>query len=148
MIHKDHTIVAQGRFIPHNLASTWDTMEWERKHMQEDLILKTNFDKSYDKANWSFIYWMLNCFGCVHRCDSIESTMFTKVSSFFRLIGSSLLRFVFIIWYSSHWVSSICGQIHGILLLNGYEMVYNRFQPHTLPLVKVENARFKGNLSC
>ena len=68
MTHQEHRIVTQGRYIPHILASTQDAMEWKRKHMQQSLTFKTDFEKSYDKANWFFISWMLTYLGCVHQC--------------------------------------------------------------------------------
>jgi Reverse transcriptase (RNA-dependent DNA polymerase) len=57
----DHTQTAfiQGRYILDNVLAAHEIIHYCKIHKEKYLVLKVDFEKAYDKVNWSFIREML-----------------------------------------------------------------------------------------
>lgn len=64
------------------VVSALEAMEWARGTSQQSLILKIDFDKTYDRDDWSFISKMLTCLGFGSHCVAMVTTLFTDASVF------------------------------------------------------------------
>lgn len=63
IVRVEQTGFLKGRYILDNLMLAWETMEWAQQSGQNDLIIKLDFDKAYDRICWSFILKMLQWLG-------------------------------------------------------------------------------------
>lgn len=52
-----------GWYILDNVLVLWECMEWAYHSQQDILFLKINFEKAYDKIEWSLILYMLYAIG-------------------------------------------------------------------------------------
>lgn len=143
-------------------------MEWTRDTRQQSIILKIDFDKAYDRVDWTFISEMLICLGvsplvCCHpehwnlQCFNICIYQKGLVSSDFSAsFYSSRMSFglIFIcldnrcyrllvggsLYFSSNsWYSSP---------RDGFEMVNNHFVDDSHLLVRAEKVSVDGALAC
>jgi hypothetical protein len=58
----------QGRFIVDALISIWEAGEWAKVSQQKSLFLRIEFDKAYDKVDWSFITKIILFLGFNFKC--------------------------------------------------------------------------------
>lgn len=80
--------------------STWEAMEWVQETSQQCLVLKIDFDKAYDRIDWSFISELLSCLGFGARCVAMVNIILTNALTFVS-VNKSLSP-----WIVLHW--SIC----------------------------------------
>jgi Reverse transcriptase (RNA-dependent DNA polymerase) len=53
----DHTQSAfiKNRYIMDNVMAAHEIIHYATKHKQKGFVLKVDFEKAYDKVNWSFV---------------------------------------------------------------------------------------------
>ena len=76
-------------FILDTDLSAWEAMKWARESGQEILFLKINFEKAYDRIDWTFITNILTCLGFGQGCVGMINTFFTCAFSF--VLGNNVL---------------------------------------------------------
>ena len=100
LLSVDYKIMAkgfvQGRFILDTLISSWQVMEWDREWLQQILFLKIDFDKSYERVDWTFIIDMLSFSGFGSEHVGMINTLFFSTSPFL-VVNNFLLIFFFIV---------------------------------------------------
>ncbi|XP_059072101.1 uncharacterized protein LOC131872684 [Cryptomeria japonica] len=53
----------KGRYILENVLTSWEAMNWASQSSQNSGMLLLDFEKAYDRIEWSFIHMMLEAFG-------------------------------------------------------------------------------------
>jgi hypothetical protein len=59
IIRPEQTGLYPGAAYLETVLTSWESVEWAKESMQQILLLKIAFEKTYDKVDWSFI---LICF--------------------------------------------------------------------------------------
>lgn len=54
-IRPSQTRFVQGRFIINNVFLAFEAMEWAKESDQDLVLLLLDFEKAYDKVNWTFL---------------------------------------------------------------------------------------------
>jgi hypothetical protein len=49
----------RGRFILDSVVALHEILHEVKKDKQNDILLKIDFEKAYDKVNWQFLYQMM-----------------------------------------------------------------------------------------
>jgi hypothetical protein len=59
IIDPTQSIFIQERYILDNILVVNEIIYYAKVHKQKGLILKINFEKTYDRVNWSFVKLLL-----------------------------------------------------------------------------------------
>lgn len=78
------------------MIASWEVIEWDRESLQKALLLKIEFDKSYERVPWTFIIDMLSFLGFGSEHVGMINTLFFSTSPFL-VVNHFLLVFFFIV---------------------------------------------------
>ena len=81
IISKDQNAYIKQRFIGFNIRTILDAIETTNSNQLKCLIIFLDFEKAFDKLNWSFIDKCLSAFGFGNNFKRWVSTMYTDISS-------------------------------------------------------------------
>ena len=79
------------------MIASLEAMEWARECLQQALFLKIDFDKSYERVDWTFIIDMLSFLGFGSEHVGMINTLFFSTSTFLA-VNNFLLVLFFIVF--------------------------------------------------
>ena len=81
VISKDQSGYLKGRNISINIRSIFDAIDHVEKTNSSGLLAFLDFEKAFDKLNWTFIQKALECFGFGHKFREYVSILYTNIES-------------------------------------------------------------------
>ena len=81
VISKDQSGYLKGRNISTNIRSIFDIIDYVEKSNTSGLLAFLDFEKAFDKLNWTFIQKALSHFGFGLKFREYVSTLYTKIES-------------------------------------------------------------------
>jgi hypothetical protein len=146
IVHEEQIGFIQSKFILHTIIFAWETMKWARETRQDSLFIKIDFDKAYERVDWSFVTKMLQCLIFGSNCVVIVNTLFSNVSTLVYVNNTLTIHipmhrsirqgyplapslYVLVVDAPRYLLESarIQGRIEGISLSNRSKMVNNDF---------------------
>lgn len=89
-INSTQTGFIKGRYILENLITSWETLDWAKRSQQNVTMLLLDFEKAYDRVEWSFLKMALEAFGFPQGFIRMISTLLNDASAMIDVNGARL----------------------------------------------------------
>lgn len=158
IISPTQTCFVKGRYILENILSCWEAMQWDKESNQKSSLLLLDFEKEYDRIEWSFVRIVMEGFGFPsHFCNMVKVLMNDAnacgevndiKSDFFDLSrsirqGCPLASILFVITTDAlYYLMRDCrssNKVQGLILPNGEDLSNIQFADDTTILTKLEH---------